>query len=194
MSIKSFSCLLVCCEVIATEKVIFTHKYSLELNCFQSQTCLFMNFTSCLYNQSSQLCPVVLSLFSETRCLELKTWQKQMTTVSSITIHPDVVPFTRQYGVSMKKGNCLQLVNKNLIYSHHSRLGWKKSKRSLTGPSISLPNAPHWHSDVYLSKLLLNQLMEIDGGSTAQLACLLTCKAPFLFSIFKNGFRDDILI
>lgn len=185
MSIKSFSCLLVCCEVIATEKVIFTHKYSLELNCFQSQTCLFMNFTSCLYNQSSQLCPVVLSLFSETRCLELKTWQKQMTTVSSITIHPDVVPFTRQYGVSMKKGNCLQLVNKNLIYSHHSRLGRKKSKRSLTGPSISLPNA---------GPPLANQLMEIDGGSTAQLACLLTCKAPFLFSIFKNGFRDDILI
>lgn len=68
-----------------------------------------MNFTSCLYKVSSQLCYVILSLFSVTKCLKLKIGQQQMFTVSSIPIHPHVVLFTSQYGIS-KKGHCLQIV------------------------------------------------------------------------------------
>lgn len=74
--IHLFFCSLVNCEVATVENILLSHKYSPELNSFQSKACSFMNFTSCLYNKSSQLCHVILSPFSVTGCLKLKMGQQ----------------------------------------------------------------------------------------------------------------------
>lgn len=117
--IRLFFYSFVKCEVTTVENAVFSHTYSPELNSFQSKACSFVNFTSCLHNKSSQLCHVILSLFSLTGYLKLKMGQQQMITVSKIPIHPYFVLFTSQYSISRTTSVCLQIIMKiKILFTH----------------------------------------------------------------------------